>query len=66
MSTFRLVSTQKTFTVYSKTTELEMIQWFTENVPSFHLDGRYVLLEEQTGDCIIYENGKIDRVSDSG
>ena len=39
---------------------------FTEMRPDFNPDGRYVALEDRTGDCIIYEKGIIDRVSDSG
>jgi len=54
------------FIVNGKTTELEMINWFTNNVSSFDINGRYVLVEDRTGDCIIYEKGTIDRVSDSG
>jgi hypothetical protein len=66
MSVFRLVNTQLSFTVANDMKESDMMLWFMLNVPDFHPDGRYVALEDRTGDCIIYEKGIIDRVSDSG
>jgi len=66
MSVFRLVDTQLTFTVANDMKESDMMLWFMLNVPAFNPDGRYVALEDRTGDCIIYEKGTIDRVSDSG
>ena len=66
MSVFRLVNTQLNFTVANDMKESDMIVWFINNVPAFNPDGRYVALEDRTGDCIIYEKGVIDRVSDSG
>jgi hypothetical protein len=44
----------------------DVIKLFKNNIPDFDLTKRYVALQEQTGDCVIYENGTIDRVSDSG
>jgi hypothetical protein len=52
--------------ITSSTKEDEIIKLFRNNIKDFDPSKRYVAIHDQTGDCVIYENGTIDRVSDSG
>jgi|APCry1669190288_1035285.scaffolds.fasta_scaffold155334_1 hypothetical protein len=42
----------------------ELIELFTHSIPQFHPEKRYVAMSPH-GDCIVYENGTIYRMSDS-
>ena len=66
MSTFRFVNTTTCVSITSSTKEDEIIKLFRNNIKDFDPSKRYVAIHDQTGDCVIYENGTIDRVSDSG
>jgi hypothetical protein len=46
--------------------DTDVITLFKNNIPNFDLTKRYVAIQDLTGDCVIYDNGVIDRVSDSG
>jgi hypothetical protein len=44
----------------------DIITLFKNNISDFDVTKRYVAIHDQTGDCVIYENDRIYRVSDSG
>jgi hypothetical protein len=46
--------------------DIEIIALFEDKIPDFISSNRYVAVNEITNDCVIYENGNIIRVSDSG
>jgi hypothetical protein len=66
MDSYRLLHTTVSVTIPYNMKDGEVVKLFQSNIPDFDVTKRYVALQEQTGDCVIYENGTIDRVSDSG
>lgn len=66
MNTFRFLHTTSSAVIPYNMNDAEVIKLFQSNVPDFNPSMRYVAVQEQTGDCVIYDNGKIDRVADSG
>ncbi|NDB60086.1 hypothetical protein EB001_16795 [bacterium] len=64
--TFQLLPTCKDVIIYSNMKDTDIINLFKNNIVDFDLSKRYVAVQKLTGDCVIYENGQIDRVSDSG
>ncbi len=66
MNSFRFLHTNTSVTIPYNMKDEDVIALFKNNIPDFDVTKRYVALQEQTGDCVIYENGTIDRVSDSG
>ena len=61
-----IVTMSSVITVTPDMKDLEIIALFEDKIPNFISSKRYVALSETTNDCIIYENGTITRVSDSG
>lgn len=66
MNSFQIVNTTVSVVIPYNMTDEDIIELFQRNVPDFNTSSRYVAHQLQTGDCVIYENGKIDRVADSG
>jgi hypothetical protein len=46
--------------------DTDIINLFKKHIIDFDPSKRYVAVQKLTGDCVIFENGTIDRVSDSG
>ena len=66
MNSYRFLHSTISVTIPYNMKDGDVIKLFQSNIPDFDLTKRYVAIQDQTGDCVIYENGKIDRVSDSG
>lgn len=63
---FQLLPTKTELTIYSSMKDTDIITLFKKHIVDFDPSERYVAVQKLTGDCIIFENGQIDRVSDSG
>ncbi len=66
MDSFQIINTTTSVVIPYHMTDEDVIKLFQSNIPDFNSSSRYVACQPQTGDCVIYENGKIDRVADSG
>ena len=63
---FQLLPTKKEITISSSMKDDDIINLFKKHIVDFDPSKRYVAVQKLTGDCVIFENGNIDRVSDSG
>jgi hypothetical protein len=66
MNSFRFINTTVLVTIPYNMKDEDVIALFKNNISGFDGTKRYVAIHDPTGDCVIYENGVIDRVSDSG
>ena len=66
MDIFQLLPTKTEITICSNMKDTDIINLFKKNIVDFDSAKRYVAVQKLTGDCVIFENGQIDRVSDSG
>jgi hypothetical protein len=66
MNSFRFINTTFSVIIPYNMKDTDVITLFKNNIPNFDLTKRYVAIQDLTGDCVIYDNGVIDRVSDSG
>ena len=66
MNSYRFLHSTIYVTIPYNMKDGDVIKLFQSNIPDFDLTKRYLAIQDQTGDCVIYENGTIDRVSDSG
>ena len=63
---FELLPTKTEITICSSMKDIDIINLFKKHIVDFDPSKRYVAVQKLTGDCVIFENGTIDRVSDSG
>jgi len=66
MNSFRFINTTVSVTIPYNMKDEDIITLFKNNISDFDVTKRYVAIHDQTGDCVIYENDRIYRVSDSG
>lgn len=66
MNSFKILDTTAVVDIPYNMADDDVIKLFQSNVPDFNPSSRYVACQDKTGDCVIYDNGTIDRVSDSG
>jgi len=66
MDIFNVLPTKIEVTICSSMKDTDIINLLKKHIVDFDSSKRYVAVQKITGDCVIYDNGIIDRVSDSG